>query len=537
MNALIEQQIDRKAVMEAQRWITEPIYWARKFGGDAFDPSSDQEAFWIEYGKMLGARIRKYQGLPLSDEDQYYNGKIGISIRAGQGVGKGATLSLCGIHYLFTLHHIKPKVICTAPAGTQLRSSLWPEYAAWMGRSALIADILKKQANRIFLAIDPERGEATRIEPRTVQKNSSADEQQEILAGIHALGVMYQVDEASGVQAPVFKPIEGGLTDPMSLIIMIWNPTQRSGFAMESHRKNRVDWVCLHWSGRKLRQEKLDQPNRFKWFNEDAQLRLIRKYGDDSDFVRVRVDGEPPNEASDSLIPFSALEEAQVRQIELLPYDPLVVAVDVGGGGDGDPTVVTVGRGPKTIAIVKIDESDTTKISDRVAEIFSDHTMGLPRHVQAVVGVDYIGIGRGVYDQCVNTHELKCYAIDVSQEPSDKTRFHRLRDEVWWMGREAFRDDKTPALSDDLEPAVLDELIGELTSIKWGEPDGKIKVQGKGTSGIPGVPPLAKSPNFADSWLIYWYVYKKFCSHVPAEHRRQRMGGRKGGGTRHWRTR
>jgi hypothetical protein len=527
---------DQAAVNEAERWIAEPIYWARKFGGEAFDPSSDQEAFWIEYGKMLNARIRKYKGVPLSEEDQYYNGKIGISIRAGQGVGKGATLSLCGIHYLMVLHTLKPKVVCTAPAGTQLRSSLWPEYAAWMGRSAMIAEVICKQANRIFLLIDKERGEATRIEPRTVQKNSSMEEQQEILAGIHALGVMYQVDEASGVQDPVFKPIEGGLTDPLSLIIMIWNPTRRNGFAMESHRKNRVDWVCLHWSGRKLRQEKLDQPHRFKWFNEEAQLRLIRKYGEDSDFVRVRVDGEPPNEASDALIPFSALGEARARQVGLLPTDPLVLGVDVGGGGDGDPTIVTVFRGPRTKRIVKVDESDTSKISDRVAEIYADEVMGLPRDVQTKVGVDYIGIGRGVYDQCVNTHELPCVAVDVSEESSDKKRWHRKRDEVWWMGREAFRDDKTPSLSDEIEPLYLDELEGELTSIKWGEPDGKIKVQGKGTSGIPNVPPLAKSPNFADSWLIGWYVLKKFCSHVPVGHRRRSLRGRMGG-KRHWRTR
>lgn len=525
---------EAKAQVEAQRWITEPIYWARKFGGAAFDPSSDQERFWIEYGKMLNARIKKYKGCELTEEDQYYNGKVGISIMAGQGVGKGATISLCGLHYLICLQAINPKVVCTAPAGPQLYSSLWPEYSAWMARSEMIAAMVEKQAHRIFLKHDKERGGTSRIEPRTVQQNSSPDAQQEVLAGIHALGVLYQIDEGSGVEDPVFKPIEGGLTDPLSLIVMIFNPTRRTGFAIESHKRNRADWVCLHWSGRTLREEKLNQPQRFKWFNEEAQLRVIRKYGEHSDFVRVRVDGLPPNEASNCLIPYGDVEEAMHRQVETLPSDPLVVACDVGGGGD-DPSVIMAFRGPKLVAVRSIDEDDTSRVADAVAEMLSEQLMECPPGTQYVVGVDYIGMGRGVYSNLQTIHQIRyVYAIDVSEASSDQSRFHRLRDEIWWMAREAFKEERTPVLP--AGTANLDDLVGELTSILWSDADGKVKVQGKGASGIRDVPPLAKSPNYADTWCIGNYLLKKYCSRVPLQARRVRGLVGAGAGRRNWRT-
>ena len=205
---------------EAVRWIEEPIYWARKFGGPSFDPWSGQEQFWIEYGKILNAKIKKYKQIPLSEEEARYAKKIGISIMAGQGVGKGATISLAGLHYLFALQAVRPKVVCTAPAGPQLQSSLWPEFGAWLQRSELLGSLFEKIANRVFLKEDKDRGTVSRIEPRTVQPNANPDEQKVVLAGIHATGVLYQIDEASGVPEAVFEPVEGGLTDPLSMVIV-----------------------------------------------------------------------------------------------------------------------------------------------------------------------------------------------------------------------------------------------------------------------------------------------------------------------------
>ena len=420
---------------------------------------------------------------------------------------------------MFALQALRPKVVCTAPAGPQLHSSLWPEFGAWIQRNPILGEIFEKQSNRIFLKEDGKRGEASRIEPRTVQPHANPDELKVVLAGIHALGVMYQIDEASGVQDAVMEPIEGGMTDPLSMAIVIFNPTKRSGFAMDSHQKNRDMWVCLHWDGEALRKEKLANPGRFAWFNEDAQIQLAKKYGKDSDFYRVRVKGLPPNQASNTLISYESVMDATERTILTLPGDPLVIPVDVAGSNGGDKSIVMPMRGKKVLRIKEFEYQDTTRLSDAVAGELKTELASIDEDVQHAVGVDTIGIGRGVYDQLVNVQRIsRCYGLDVSERALEPERFPRLRDQVWWEAREAFMDTK------DISIPYHDALVGQLTSIKWAEVDGKIKVQGKGSSsGIPGVAPLAESPDEADTLCLGLWLLRHYCSSMPISARLQRQ--------------
>jgi len=496
---------------EIDRWLLEPLYWAKRFGGADFDPWSGQEQLWMEYGKLLNAKLKRYQGATLTAEDEQYVNKMGISIMAGQGLGKERSVSLIGLHYLFMLKTYMPKGVCTAPAGPTLHSTLWPEFGKVIAGSEFLSALFEKQSNRIFLKEDKKRGEFMRIEPRTIQQNSNPDEQSVVLAGIHATGVIYIVTEASGVQDSVFKPLEGGLTDPLSLIIMIFNPTKRGGFAYDSHEKNRRDWVCLQWSGRTLKKERQLHPGRFPWFNEHAQDVLIRKFGDDSDFVRMRVDGLPPKSAMDTLIGYEDAMAAVERQVETLPHDPLCVAVDVAGEDGNDKSIVLTLQGPKMTGLKEMTDKNTVQLGDLVAGQVRTALTSLPMDTQFQIGVDTIGIGRGVYFHLTDVQRLRhVHMIDVSQKALDERRYHRLRDQIWWELREAFVETREIVILND------DELIGQLTSIKWGEVDGRIKIQGKGgSSGIPGVPPLSSSPDKADALAMAWWLYKHFCSRMP----------------------
>ncbi len=519
--------ISDRQMSEARRWVREPIYWARKFGGEAFDPWSGQEDFWLEYGKLLSAKLKRFQRLPMTAEEDRYAKKFGISIKAGQGLGKGATISLAAYHYQFVLQAYRTKAVCTAPAGPQLHSSLWPEFGAWMNRSPLIAEIFEKNSQRIFLKEDQDRGNVSRIEPRTVQPNASPDDQKVVLAGVHALGVLYLIDEASGVPEAVFEPIEGGLTDPLSMVILIYNPTRRDGFAIETHRKNRALWVCLHWDGEALAKEKAQNPGRFNWFNEEIQVSLARKFGKDSDFYRVRVRGLEPNHSGDALIAFESAMMATTRVIDTLPTDPLTIAGDIGGPNrGGDPSVVVILRGPQLVNLYEYHQKNTTQLGQFVAGHYADHLASLQSDVQTVLGIDVNGIGRGVYDHLVNIERVKgVRAINTAELAVNPTRFHRLRDQIYWELREAFMETLKISLR-VLErglPKIDDVLIAELTTIKWAEVDGKIKIQGKGlSSGIPHVDPLKNSPDRADALAMAWYLYKHCCSRLPPAFRQQR---------------
>lgn len=519
-------------VAEIQQWVREPIYWARKFGGSDFDPWSGQEELWIEYGKVLNAKLKRFQGGELTSEEEVIANKLGISVMAGHGLGKERSVALMGLHYQFVLKRYNPKGVCTAPAGPTLHSTLWPEFGKVISGSETLSALFEKQSNRIFLREDKKRGEFSRIEPRTIQQNSDEDAQGTVLAGIHALGVIYLITEASEVAEPVFKPIEGGLTDPLSLIIMIFNPTKRTGFAAESHTKNRRQWVCLQWDARTLKKEQAEKPGRFQWFNSKAQDVLIEKYGEDSDVVRIRVYGLPPRQASDTLIHYDAAMAAASRVVEILPTDPLCIFIDVGGSGDSsgepDPSVITVMRGPRVVRQSKLKNKNTTELSDAVAAEVARELIGLPIDVQYAVGVDTIGIGRGVYDQLCNVQQLRhVFRLDVSELATNEKKYHRLRDQVWWELREGCMDVKELSIT-GLSRDELDELISEITSIKWAEVQGKIKVQGKGaSSGIPNVKPLARSPNRGDSLVGAWYVYKHCTSRMPVAARRTRIRARR----------
>ena len=73
--------------------------------------------------------------------------------------------------------------------------------------------------------------------------------------------------------------------------------------------------------------------------------------------------------------------------------------------------------------------------------------------------IDAIGIGAGLADR-LRELDVPAIAISVSESPSLKDRFNRLRDELFWNAREWFegRDVKIPQ---------DDTLISELSGIRY----------------------------------------------------------------------
>ena len=110
---------------EMLRWLFEPLYWAKKFCGPDFDPWSGQEELWNNYGKLLNAKLKRYQAGPasLTPEESILADKMGISIMSGHGMGKERSVSGIGFHYLHVISGYRPKGVCTAPAGPTLHTS------------------------------------------------------------------------------------------------------------------------------------------------------------------------------------------------------------------------------------------------------------------------------------------------------------------------------------------------------------------------------------------------------------------------------
>lgn len=105
--------------------------------------------------------------------------------------------------------------------------------------------------------------------------------------------------------------------------------------------------------------------------------------------------------------------------------------------------------------------------------------------------IDSIGLGAGVYDRCKELG-LPVRAINVGEAASTRENCMRLRDELWFNGREWFQD-KTCLMPQD------DALVAELTSPTYRfTSTGKMVVESKADMKKRGM----RSPDLADAFLL-----------------------------------
>ena len=155
---------------------------------------------------------------------------------------------------------------------------------------------------------------------------SCREENSEAFAGQHSANStsFYIFDEDSAVPDSIHEVSEGGLTDGEPMVFRFGNPTRNSG---DFHR-------CVFGTGRD-RWHPTVVDSRDSAFTNKSQLKeWIDEYGEDSDFVRVRVRGLAPRASELQFIDQGRVWDAQTRTIPVIFADePLVVGVDVSDGG------------------------------------------------------------------------------------------------------------------------------------------------------------------------------------------------------------
>src|SRR5215471_7014620 len=163
---------------------------------------------------------------------------------------------------------------------------------------------------------------AGRKKPGWFQLRVAREENSESFAGQHAADStsFYVFDESSGVPDKIFEVSEGGLVDGEPMIFLFGNPTRNSGkFHRVMFGEERNRWLCRTVDSRTA-----------KFTNKEQIQEWIDDYGEDSDFVRVRVRGECPRAASNQLIPHDVV--AACRKFKAQGYErlPKILAVECG---------------------------------------------------------------------------------------------------------------------------------------------------------------------------------------------------------------
>ncbi len=211
-----------------------------------------------------------------------------VQIKSGQGVGKTGMEAVALLWFLCCYPY--PRIVATAPTKQQLHDVLWSEVSKWMSKSPLLSDILKWTKTYIYMVGNEKRWFAV---ARTATKPEN-------MQGFHEDNMLFIVDEASGVADPIMEAILGTLSGANNKLLMYGNPTRTSGTFYDAFNVDRSIYRCHTVSSA--------DSNRTNKENIES---LIRKYGRDSNVVRVRVRGEFPNQEDDVFIPLSLIEQCR----------------------------------------------------------------------------------------------------------------------------------------------------------------------------------------------------------------------------------
>ena len=411
---------------------------------------------------VLGATPEPWQAQALEAVGQHDR----VSIRSGHGVGKTSLHAWLVLWFLLTRENCKVPV--AANSQDQLRDTIWPEIAKWHRK---LPDALKAmidvQAERIVVIHDPEGAFAVR---RTASK-----ENPEALQGFHADHLLFLIDEASGIPDVVFEVGMGALSTPGAKVVMAGNPTRTSGFFFDTHHSLRDRWHTMHVSC-------LDVP-RAQGHIEDIKA----KYGESSNAWRVRVLGEFPTADDETVIPLELVQRAVGRNVSALDYYP-VWGVDVARFGD-DRTAIAKRQANKLLEPIKCWNSKDLMVTSGMIRAEYDQTPYDERPSDILI--DTIGLGAGVYDRCRELG-LPVRAVNVGEAAPTRENCMRLRDELWFKGREWFQDQSCSIPPDD-------SLIAELTApIYTFTSTGKLLVESKADMKKRGL----RSPDLADAFLL-----------------------------------
>jgi hypothetical protein len=307
---------------------------------------------------------------------------IQMAVASGHGIGKSALVSWLVKWALET--HEDTKGVVTANTEAQLRTKTWPELAKWHGLS-ITKHWFKFTATALH-SVDPEHEKTWRVDAIPW-----SDTNTEAFAGLHNEGkrILLIFDEASAIADKVWEVAEGALTDSNTEIIWaaFGNPTRNTGRFRECFGR-----FAHRWDHRQIDSRSVEGTNK-------AQLDAwVADYGEDSDFVRVRVKGTFPVAGSMQFIPSDVVEAAATRDAACYPHDPVVMGVDVARFGEDEAVIRTRrGRDARTRKPIHIRSADLMTLVGRVtSEIAALRAIGW--NVDMIF-VDQTGVGAGVVDR------------------------------------------------------------------------------------------------------------------------------------------
>jgi hypothetical protein len=438
--------------------------WGKGDLEDWSGPDDWQREFLLKLGKAI--RERKPGEV------------IKISTKTGKGPGKTALEAWL----ILWLNSTRPHFAGTATANTgdQLDTKLWRELSLWWQRS-INKHWFQWTATR-FYQVDHK-------DTWGIDALKWSEHKPDAFGGLHnaGRGQAALVDEGSGVADSIYDVIDSTMTDEDSFIFVFGNPYRKRGRFYDLFTRFAHRWINLTVDCRTAK-----APNQSK-IQAD-----IEDWGLDSDYIRVNVLGEFPRQDADTLIPLPLIEAARTREAaECERYYP-VWGLDVARYGD-DRTALCKRRHRRVETVEAWRGLDTMQTAGRVKNAYDEAATD---DKPTMIVVDVIGVGAGVVDR-LRELGLPVRALNVAEAPAVRAKFHRLRDEMYWRGREWF---------EGLNVECSDVQVGaELGDVTYGyTSSGQIKVEPKDAIKER----LGRSPDVGESLLL---SLMEDCQAIPDE--------------------
>lgn len=474
---MTEMNYQDELIADLARFSGDPlgfVYWAFPWGVKGTDLENDKGPEPWQQQVLILLR----DGLISVDE------AIRIAVTSGHGVGKSALVAWIILWAISTCADTRGVV--TANTETQLKTKTWVELATWY-RRFIARELFKLTATALF-STDPERERTWRIDQVPWSERNT-----EAFAGLHNQGkrILVIMDEASAIPDMIWEVTEGALTDQDTEIIwcVFGNPTRNKGRFRDCHKDGRyahrwknfaVDSRTVSFTNKKQIQEWIDD------------------YGEDSDFVRVRVKGQFPRIDAESFIPLLLAQDAVDRVVIPQAEAAIILGVDVARFGD-DCSVIypRQGRDGSSRPPEIFFGSDTMATAARVAAAFQ-------RYRADICMVDGGGVGGGVVDRL---RQLRIPVIDVQfsaapgflNEVDPNVNYANKRAEIWGAMRDWLPGGSIPSLTIPSPSGSILTLVDELSGPTYGLVERSsrevIQLEKKADMRKRGVP----SPNVADA--------------------------------------
>jgi hypothetical protein len=408
-----------------------------------------------------------------------------IAVSSGHGIGKSSLISMIAHWALST--HVDCRVLTTANTGQQLSNRTWPEVCKWT-RLAINSHWFDPTATRISVK-DKAHAVNWRHDQETWSETNTA-----AFAGLHNVGKMIVViyDEASEIPDKIWEVTSGALTDERTIIIWLafGNPTRNTGRFRECFGRYKDDpWITRQIDSRTV-----------PGTNKEYLQGLVDQFGEDSDYVRVRVKGEFPRAAFGQFIGGDVVFGARKRKVEVNPKEFIVLSCDVARSG-ADRTVIGYRQGMVFRVLETLRGSPINETADRVCKWMKELT---PR----TTVIDGDGIGGGVVDNVrkamggwmISHPNSLLVEFHGGASPADEFMYFNKRAEVWGRMRDWLAGGDIPDIP---------ELDDDLTGPNYSCDNGPIKLERKVDMKKRGL----SSPDIGDTLAMTFNAYVRPTSH------------------------